>query len=156
VDLHHIQYWSHGGRTDLDNLISLCPYHHMLVHERGYLIASKPGGAFAFYRPDGTLTSASPPLPPPHGTIGDGHDADITPETIIPPWHGERLDLDHAICVCLANARAGGERQAGQERQVAREPVQVFEPEGWADRIRRYYDEHATRPPRPVLVPIPV
>ena len=52
MDLHHIQYWSHGGRTDLDNLISLCPYHHMLVHERGYLIASKPGGAFAFYRPD--------------------------------------------------------------------------------------------------------
>jgi len=29
-------------------------------------------------------------------------------------------------------------------------------PDGWADRIRQYYDEHATRPPRPVLVPIPV
>jgi hypothetical protein len=24
-----------------------------------------------------------------------------------------------------------------------------------ADRIRQYFDEHATRPPRPVLVPIP-
>jgi HNH endonuclease len=35
VDLHHIQHWSHGGRTDLDNLISLCKYHHRLVHECG-------------------------------------------------------------------------------------------------------------------------
>jgi hypothetical protein len=24
VDLHHIQYWSNGGRTKLDNLVSLC------------------------------------------------------------------------------------------------------------------------------------
>ena len=25
TDLHHIQHWVSGGRTDLDNLISLCP-----------------------------------------------------------------------------------------------------------------------------------
>ena len=25
TDLHHIQHWASGGRTDLDNLISLCP-----------------------------------------------------------------------------------------------------------------------------------
>ena len=40
VDLHHIQYWSNGGRTRLDNLISLCRYHHQVVHDRGYLIAA--------------------------------------------------------------------------------------------------------------------
>jgi hypothetical protein len=43
-------FWSNGGRTDLDNLISLCPWHHKLVHDRGYLIAASPGGGFAFYR----------------------------------------------------------------------------------------------------------
>jgi hypothetical protein len=47
VDLHHIQYWSNGGRTKLDNLVSLCKYHHMLVHERGYLIAAARDGTFA-------------------------------------------------------------------------------------------------------------
>ena len=78
---------------------------------------------------------------------------------IIPPWYGERLDLDHAIYICLANARAEQERQ--ERRDQAREPgardgLQVFEPEGWADRIRRYYDEQSTRPRGPVLVPIPV
>jgi hypothetical protein len=152
-------YWSHGGRTDLDNLISLCKYHHMLVHDCGYLIAAAPDGTFVFYRPDGAAIPPSPPLPEPAGAIADCHDADISPETIIPPWYGERLDLDHAIYVCLANARTDRERQAGREQAgdpAARHRARVFEPEGWADRMRQYYDEHATRPLRPVLVPIPV
>jgi len=113
VDLHHIRYWSHGGRTKLDNLVSLCKYHHTLVHDRGYLITAARDGTFAFYRADGTALPASPPLPQPGGTIEDCHDADITPETIIPPWYGERLDLDHAIYVCFANA-ANAASQADQ------------------------------------------
>jgi HNH endonuclease/Domain of unknown function (DUF222) len=69
VDLHHIQHWSNGGHTKLDNLVSLCRYHHMLVHERGYLIAAARDGTFAFYRPDGTASPASPALPKAAGAI---------------------------------------------------------------------------------------
>ena len=144
VDLHHIQYWSNGGQTKLDNLISLCKYHHMLVHDRGYLIAVARDGTFTFYWPDGTLIPPSPALPQPGGTIADCHDADIDPDTIIPPWYGERLDLDYAIDACFANARTEQERQAHlQDREpevLAR--VTVYEPEDWDNRIRRYYDEH--------------
>jgi HNH endonuclease len=144
VDLHHIQYWSNGGRTKLDNLVSLCKYHHMLVHDGGYLIAAARDGTFSFYRPDGTAIPASPQLPAPDGTIEDCHDAEITPDTIIPPWYGERLDLDYAIHVCFANARAEQERrsrsQDGEAR--ARDRVTIYEAEDWEDRIRRYYDEH--------------
>jgi hypothetical protein len=120
IDLHHIQYWSNGGRTKLDNLIGLCRYHHMLVHDRGYLIAAARDGTFAFYRADGTAVPASPPLPQPGGTIEDCHDADITPETIIPPWYGERLDLDYAIHVCFANAASQADEadQPGSRPQV--------------------------------------
>jgi hypothetical protein len=114
VDLHHIQYWSNGGRTALDNLVSLCKYHHALVHERGYLIAAARDGTFTFYRPDGTMIQVSPPLPQPGGSIDGCHDADITPGTIIPPWYGERLDLDHAIYVCLANARNQAAQRDGR------------------------------------------
>jgi hypothetical protein len=161
VDLHHIQYWSNGGRTKLDNLISLCKYHHMLVHERGYLIAAARDGTFAFYRPDGTAVPASPPLPTPDGTITDCHDADITPDTIIPPWYGERLDLDYAIHVCFANARTEQDRQT-RSRSRDREPeardrarVTVYVPEDWANRIQRYYDQHSRDVYR-VIQPIPV
>ena len=119
MDLHHIQHWINGGRTDLDNLISLCPWHHKVVHDRGYLIAAPPGGGFAFYRPDGTPLPTCPPLPEPDGGIDTAHDADITPDTIIPPWYGERLDLDHAIWACFANART---RQEPEPDRRARQP----------------------------------
>jgi hypothetical protein len=126
IDLHHVQYWSNGGRTSLDNLVSLCKYHHTLVHERGYLIAAARDGTFTFYRPDGTAIPARPPLPQPDGTIEDCHDADITPETIIPPWYGERLDLDHAIYVCFANAaNAAGQASQASQHDNGPPPVPV-------------------------------
>src|SRR6266568_3550433 len=131
IDLHHIQHWASGGRTDLENLISLCPYHHKLVHDRGYLIAAPPGGGiFTFYRPDGTPLPSSPPLPEPGGSIDAAHDADITPDTIIPPCYGERLDLNHAIWACFANARTREERERDREGDpVARGRVRIYEPE---------------------------
>jgi Domain of unknown function (DUF222) len=136
VDLHHIQYWSNGGGTALGNLVSLCKYHHMLVHERGYLIAAARDGTFAFCRPDGTMLPACPALPQADGAIGDCHDADITPETIIPPWYGERLDLDHAIYVCFANAanQASAASQASTASQGGSGPPPVpADPPGSAD-----------------------
>jgi len=160
VDLHHIQHWVNGGRTDLENLVSLCPFHHKVVHDRGYLIAAPAGGGgdFAFYRPDGTPLPDSPPLPEPGGPISQAHDADITPDTIIPPWYGERLDLDHAIYVCFANARTDEEKRADRDQDgapVNRGRVTVYEPEDWPERIRQC----EARTPRcfaPVLVPIQV
>jgi 5-methylcytosine-specific restriction endonuclease McrA len=155
VDLHHIQFWSNGGRTDLANLVSLCPWHHKAVHDRGYLIAAPPGGGgFAFYRPDGTPLPSCPPLPEPGGSIGETHDAAITPETIIPPWYGERLDLDHAIYICLANARTREEREQHQDVDPAsRGRVTIYEPEDWPERIRQY-EARTPRSFAPILVPI--
>ena len=85
VDLHHIQYWSNGGRTKLDNLVSLCRYHHQAVHDRGYLIAVARDGTFTFYQPGGIPLPACPPLPQTDGTIESCHDADITPRRSSPP-----------------------------------------------------------------------
>ena len=149
VDLHHIRYWSNGGQTKLDNLVSLCKYHHLLVHDRGYLIAAARDGTFTFYRPDGTTIPASPSLPQADGTIGDWHDADITPETIIPPWYGERLDLDYAIYTCFANAanQASGRTppqvdQSGETDLPAPLPPptnRVIEPQDWMPSFRGVY-----------------
>jgi hypothetical protein len=33
LDAHHITAVEHGGRTELDNLIQLCPRHHKLIHD---------------------------------------------------------------------------------------------------------------------------
>ncbi len=47
VEAHHIVHWRSGGRTDLDQLISLCPYHHDRHHEGEFTITGTPA------RPDG-------------------------------------------------------------------------------------------------------
>ena len=156
VDLHHIQYWSNGGRTCLENLISLCRRHHTAVHDRGYLIAASPPGTFAFYRPDGTPLPACPALPEPDGSISETHDTDITEDTIVPSWYGERLDLDHAIYVCFANARTREERERGQDGDPAdRGRVTIYEPEDCDERYRQYL-EHTPRHTGPTLIPIQV
>ncbi len=38
LQIHHIQHWSDGGSTSVENGCCLCAYHHTLVHEGGYEI----------------------------------------------------------------------------------------------------------------------
>ena len=120
VDAHHIIPWSQDGITCLDNLCSLCRYHHRLIHKLGYHITIAPDGDFTFRRPDGEAIPASPPLPEPLGQLWERHDAEVTASTITPPWYGERLDLDYAIAVLFANQRVREERAAAaRERDPA-------------------------------------
>ena len=53
VDAHHIQHWSAGGETSLDNLLLLCTRHHRLVHEGRFAIAKDYLDRWYFKRPDG-------------------------------------------------------------------------------------------------------
>jgi hypothetical protein len=53
VDAHHIQHWSAGGETRLDNLLLLCTRHHRLVHEGGFSVAKDYLDRWYFKRPDG-------------------------------------------------------------------------------------------------------
>jgi len=81
--------------------------------------------------PDGTPPCRpARPCPEPGGSISGTHDADITPDTIIPPWYGERLDLNHAIWACFANARTDEQKQA--DRRPGWRPAD----RGRVDRLR--------------------
>jgi hypothetical protein len=104
TDLHHVQYWSRGGQTKPENLLSLCRAHHRLVHKDAIVITAGPGATFTFRAPDGTVIPSCPALPGPHGEIAPCHAAEITLSTPVPAWYGDRLNLDHAIYVCFANA----------------------------------------------------
>ena len=50
---HHRIHWALGGRTDLDNLITLCGFHHLLVHEGGWTIVGELDGSITWIRPSG-------------------------------------------------------------------------------------------------------
>ena len=53
VDAHHVEHWSNGGETSLDNLMLLCSRHHKLIHEGGFTIERDYQNHWFFKRPDG-------------------------------------------------------------------------------------------------------
>jgi hypothetical protein len=64
---HHIEWWENGGRTELDNLVLVCSFHHKLVHEYGWRLQRGQDGAMGWFRPDGTRYRAGPA--PPNETV---------------------------------------------------------------------------------------
>jgi hypothetical protein len=56
------------------------------------------------------VVATCPTLPGPAGEIAACHAAEITLSTIVPAWYGDKLDLDHAIWACFANAQNQAKR----------------------------------------------
>ena len=42
VEGHHIKHWADGGETKLDNLVTLCRYHHRELHKGSFFLSLKP------------------------------------------------------------------------------------------------------------------
>jgi hypothetical protein len=61
VDAHHIEEWLRGGKTDLEDLISLCRFHHRLVHEGGWTL--RRSGHLAEFLDRNGAVRGSTPLP---------------------------------------------------------------------------------------------
>jgi hypothetical protein len=64
TDAHHEIPWHAGGTTAMENIISLCRYHHGLVHEgRWTLCHDRTTGEVHVARPDGTPYELGPSRP---------------------------------------------------------------------------------------------
>ena len=100
MDAHHIKHWVHGGHTELENLCLLCRAHHRAVHEYGYDVKVVDGN-LVFYRPDGSVIAAPPPITSqPHKVVSLNHAAgiEIDDETSVPTnWYGEQWDYDITV-----------------------------------------------------------
>ncbi|MPZ97399.1 MAG: DUF222 domain-containing protein, partial [Propionibacteriales bacterium] len=61
-EIHHVDWWSHGGRTDLALLVPYCWAHHHFLHEGGFTV-TKTEDQLTHHRPDGApLPDPGPPL----------------------------------------------------------------------------------------------
>ncbi len=59
--LHHVIWWRHGGRTDLDNLLPVCSRHHHDIHDSGWEVTLGPNRELTIRYPDGTVQTTGPP-----------------------------------------------------------------------------------------------
>jgi hypothetical protein len=107
VEGHHIQHWAAGGETSLANLVTLCWYHHHLMHEGGYRLEVTAPGAFDFFRPNGTQVERIPKRSGPHD--GDLR-IPIDASKALTRWTGERMDLGYVIsCMADGDSRLRGD-----------------------------------------------
>ena len=60
IDIHHMNHWARGGRTDLDNLITLCGRHHNAVHELGWTMSGDANEVVTFTSPNGQVMTSAP------------------------------------------------------------------------------------------------
>ncbi|MEX1993896.1 MAG: DUF222 domain-containing protein [Steroidobacteraceae bacterium] len=100
VDGHHVRHWADGGETRLSNLVTLCRFHHRLVHEGQVVIQTLNDGAFRFVKQNGQVFDSPLPGPatwPDLVATTQSEDIRITPATAVTGWTGEALDLDVAV-----------------------------------------------------------
>ena len=107
VHAHHIQHWAEGGHTSLTNLVTLCSFHHRLVHEGGFSCTHALNGDLVFTTPDGRSILQAPPTPTGNAqavTEDNTHlGRDISAKTGDTQWEGRRIDYDHVMFTFFAN-----------------------------------------------------
>lgn len=111
LEAHHAQPWSMNGPTDLENVLLLCRYHHMLLHEGGYRLhrLDPQGNEWKFLRPNGSTATAIPevPLYVPQEWIEESveESAEDDPRRIRPQWQGEPFHLAETVGVFYDNPK---------------------------------------------------
>ena len=107
---HHVHHWLHGGRTALDNLVTLCSFHHRQVHEGGFRVSLCADAAVEVWTPEGRRLPATPRLEPDPGTLDwlggewdprDGARPQIDGPLPLPIWDGEPPDYEAAVDALL-------------------------------------------------------
>ena len=79
---HHLIHWADGGPTNLDNLLTLCGFHHRLIHEHQWTITGQPNHQITWHHPNGHPFQ---PQPPKHPLKQWKHTLNMTPPTRPPP-----------------------------------------------------------------------
>jgi len=100
VDGHHVKHWANGGETNLGNLVTLCRFHHRLVHDGQVVIQTLDDGAFRFVKPSGESFDSPAATSCDWAAVVATHesaDIHITPSTAVTHWTGEALDLTLAV-----------------------------------------------------------
>jgi hypothetical protein len=106
VDGHHVKHWAHGGETKLSNLVTLCRFHHRLVHEGQVVVQTLDDGAFRFVKPDGQAFDSPLPSRTEWTELVTANDADgirITPNTAVTRWNDGPPDYDLAVDWLMQN-----------------------------------------------------
>lgn len=81
---------ANDGETSMENLIEVCHYHHVLLHEGGYSVHRLATGELQFFKPDGTVLSNSP------RTLNSDDSLQISAKAA---WHSNGDTMDYGVAL---------------------------------------------------------
>jgi hypothetical protein len=98
TDSHHIKHWAQGGETSMENLVTLCRFHHRLLHKGAYRLARDEAGDLVFTNSRNEVISQSfyPQF------IGEIHaddclDPKIDEHSVKSKWQGDSMDIQQSL-----------------------------------------------------------
>ena len=108
TDAHHVRHWAAGGETKLENLITLCRFHHTQLHKEVYEIQVKDQD-FVFINQDKEeiLQSIHPQFPVAEADnriqsmLKDQAHIGIDASTAETKWRGDEMDIQMALHVAF-------------------------------------------------------
>jgi hypothetical protein len=60
-EIHHLDYWEHGGPTNIANLVPVCTKLHHLVHDQHWQLTIDPDRTLHLHTPEGKHHTTIPP-----------------------------------------------------------------------------------------------
>jgi hypothetical protein len=64
-DIHHIDHWINGGKTNTNRMVLLCATHHRMFHKPGYHMELDEHANFTVHAPKGWTRTTTPDRRPP-------------------------------------------------------------------------------------------
>lgn len=111
LQVHHIQHRARQGDNQLQNLLSVCWYHHRAVHEGGWSVRRDANGRPEFVGPTGRVLTADRATHHGHTAPVTAHGRDATDGRSA--WAGDSLDLALAVEILLwHDTQAGADHRA--------------------------------------------
>ncbi len=110
---HHIIHWADGGLSTLDNLITLCGFHHHALHEGGWEIQREPHTQKLTFQIRGEQNAGSPCV------TGNPFEAfasvaqRVSRRGLLPQWGGEHPDFAAISQAIMHNERSRERRFRG-------------------------------------------
>jgi hypothetical protein len=104
---HHVKHWANGGSTTLDNLVSLCRFHHRRHHDGAFEIHAVRGEPVRFELSDGTVLQPVVAAP----SRGLALNPDIACDAAVALDGGAPFDRAYAVSV-IADACAAKRARA--------------------------------------------
>jgi hypothetical protein len=128
VDAHHIRHWADGGETSMDNLVTLCRFHHRKLHEGEFNVKVHPKIAddFIFCDSKGDeIKAVASPLFPHQQDMGTARPSaeildiekyrpDVTAETCKTKWLGDSMDTPWTVNLIMETEMQGREDESSE------------------------------------------